>query len=97
MVLAHVCCVVSQRESTLGKICANSVNCPIHNVRQRHDVRHDFGPSRPHPVALALISRLQLEILSERSSLSPGKRLHHQRSSRHAMVPLSDTSPHPGG
>jgi hypothetical protein len=26
-------------------------------------------------------------------SLSPGKRLHHQRSSRHAMVPLSDTSP----
>jgi hypothetical protein len=36
-------------------------------------------------------------ILSERSALSPGKRLHHQRSSRHAMVPLSDTSPHPGG
>ena len=31
--------------------------------------------------------------LSERSTLSPGKRLHHQRSSRHAMVPLSDTSP----
>jgi hypothetical protein len=30
-------------------------------------------------------------------SLSPGKRLHHQRSSRHAMVPLSDTSPHPEG
>jgi hypothetical protein len=29
------------------------------------------------------------------SSLSPGK--HHQRSSRHAMVPLSDTSPHPEG
>jgi hypothetical protein len=36
-------------------------------------------------------------LLSEGSSLSPGKRLHHQRSSRHAMVPLSDTSPHPGG
>jgi hypothetical protein len=37
-------------------------------------------------------------ILSERSSLSPGKRLqavpvHHQRSSRHAMVPLSDIAP----
>jgi hypothetical protein len=31
------------------------------------------------------------------ASLSPGKRLHHQRSSRHAMVPLSDTSPHPEG
>jgi hypothetical protein len=30
-------------------------------------------------------------------SLSPGKRLHHQRSSRHAMVPLSDTSTHPKG
>jgi hypothetical protein len=28
-------------------------------------------------------------------SLSPGKRLHHQRSSRHAMVPLSDTGLHP--
>jgi hypothetical protein len=27
-------------------------------------------------------------------SLSPGKRLHHQRSSRHAMVPLSDTRAH---
>jgi hypothetical protein len=38
-----------------------------------------------------------VEILSEGSSLSPGKRLHHQRSSRHAMVPLSDTSPHPEG
>jgi hypothetical protein len=37
------------------------------------------------------------EFLSEGSSLSPGKRLHHQRSSRHAMEPLSDTSPHPGG
>ena len=36
-------------------------------------------------------------LLSEGSSLSPGKRLHHQRSSRHAMVSLSDTSPHPGG
>ena len=36
-------------------------------------------------------------ILSEGSALSPGKRLHHQRSSRHAMVPLSDTSPHPEG
>jgi hypothetical protein len=36
-------------------------------------------------------------VRSERSSLSPGKRLHHQRSSRHAMVPLSDTSPNPGG
>jgi hypothetical protein len=36
-------------------------------------------------------------VLGEGSSLSPGKRLHHQRSSRHAMVPLSDTSPHPGG
>jgi hypothetical protein len=35
-------------------------------------------------------------ILSEISALSPGKRLHHQRSSRHAMVPLSDTSPHSG-
>jgi hypothetical protein len=33
-------------------------------------------------------------IPGERSSLSPGKGLHHhQRSSRHAMVPLSDTSP----
>jgi hypothetical protein len=31
-------------------------------------------------------------ILSERSALSPGKRLHHQRSSRHAMVPLSSRS-----
>jgi hypothetical protein len=41
--------------------------------------------------------RAPVDILSERSSLSPGKRLHHQRSSRHAMVPLSDTSPHPGG
>jgi hypothetical protein len=38
-----------------------------------------------------------LRILSERSSRSPGKRLHHQRNSRHAMVPLSDTSPHPEG
>jgi hypothetical protein len=38
-----------------------------------------------------------IQILNESSSLSPGKRLHHQRSSRHAMVPLSDTSPHPGG
>jgi hypothetical protein len=36
-------------------------------------------------------------VLSEGSSLSPGKGLHHQRSSRHAMVPLSDTSPHPEG
>jgi hypothetical protein len=35
--------------------------------------------------------------LSEGSFLSPGKRLHHQRSSRHAMVPLSDTSPRPEG
>jgi hypothetical protein len=33
----------------------------------------------------------------EVASLSPGKGLHHQRSSRHAMVPLSDTSPHPEG
>ena len=40
---------------------------------------------------------LQVEILSEGSSLSPGKRLHRQRSSRHAMVPLSDASPHPEG
>ena len=31
-------------------------------------------------------------ILEEGSSLSPGKGLHHQKSSRHAMVPLSDTS-----
>jgi hypothetical protein len=30
-------------------------------------------------------------------SISPRKGLHHQRSSRHAMVPLSDTSPHPEG
>jgi hypothetical protein len=36
-------------------------------------------------------------ILSEGSSLSPGKGSHHQRSSRHAMVPLSDASPHPEG
>jgi hypothetical protein len=39
VVLGNVCCVVSQRESTLGKICANSVNCPIHAVDQRHEVR----------------------------------------------------------
>ena len=36
-------------------------------------------------------------ILSEGSSLSPAKGLHHQRSSSHAMVPLSDASPHPEG
>jgi hypothetical protein len=47
--------------------------------------------------AVALEGGLRVEILSEGSSLSPGKRLHHQRSSRHAMVPLSDTSPHPEG
>jgi hypothetical protein len=34
---------------------------------------------------------------STKDPLSPGKRLHHQRSSGHAMVPLSDTSPHPEG
>jgi hypothetical protein len=31
-------------------------------------------------------------ILCEEASLSPGKRLHHQRSSRHATVPLSEAS-----
>jgi hypothetical protein len=35
---------------------------------------------------------LPVEILSERSSLSPGKRLHHQRSSS-----SHDASPHPQG
>ena len=40
---------------------------------------------------------LLLTIRSEGSSLSPGKGLHDQRSSRHAKVPLSDTQPHPEG
>ena len=51
----------------------------------------------PHTPSFVDELYLRVEILSERSSLSPGKRLHHQRSSRHAMVPLSDTSPHPEG
>ncbi|KAK3266662.1 hypothetical protein CYMTET_24738 [Cymbomonas tetramitiformis] len=38
-ILDNVCCVVSQRESTKDKICANSVNCPIHTNQQRQEVR----------------------------------------------------------
>jgi hypothetical protein len=50
-VLSNVCCVVSQRESTLGKICANSVNCPIHAMDQRHEVRRIlFGADALPPV-----------------------------------------------
>jgi hypothetical protein len=55
------------------------------------------GPLRRSHTLTRLQEAPAVEIRSERSSLSPGKRLHHQRSSRHAMVPLSDTSPHPGG
>jgi hypothetical protein len=51
----------------------------------------------PPGVRRPSLNPFNLGLLSEGSSLSPGKRLHHQRSSRHAMVPLSDTSPHPEG
>jgi hypothetical protein len=57
-------------------------------VSQPADTRHR---------ALGGAYHSMVPILSEGSSLSPGKRLHHQRSSIHAMVPLSDTSPHPEG
>ena len=56
--------------------------------------RHMTGPTRSAPpigLCVARSSPVACAVLSERSTLSPGKRLHHQRSSRHAMVPLSDT------
>ena len=59
-------------------------------VPSPHKAGHRDTETRRHSERCKLV-------LSERSSLSPGKGLHHQRSSRHAMVPLSDTSPHPGG
>ena len=49
---------------------------------------------RTHAIGLRSVTGA---VLCEGSSLSPGKRLHHQRSSGHAMVPLSDTSPHSEG
>jgi hypothetical protein len=52
---------------------------------------------RPHTIGSLERDAHAAHVLSEGSSLSPGKGLHHQRSSRHAMVPLSDTSPHPEG
>jgi hypothetical protein len=55
--------------------------------------RHIYIPSAP-PIGLyvACSSSIGFTILSERSSLSPGKRLHHQRSSS-----SHDASPHPQG
>mmetsp|Transcript_6370 Transcript_6370/g.12108 ORF Transcript_6370/g.12108 Transcript_6370/m.12108 type:complete len:413 (+) Transcript_6370:57-1295(+) len=41
-VLENVCCVVSQRECTKDKICANSANCPIHTVAQRAEMRREL-------------------------------------------------------
>jgi hypothetical protein len=49
-------------------------------------VRQTAHTQTSHPEGGGLNTRRI--ILSGRSSLSPGKRLDHQRSSRHAMVPL---------
>jgi hypothetical protein len=65
--------------------CAAPHRCPPHHCVAR-------GCTHAHAAAATAP-----EILSEGSSLSPGKRLHHLRGSRHAMVPLSDTCPHPEG
>jgi hypothetical protein len=56
------------------------------------------GLDVPEPGATAASPSLDTWYFSAKgSSLSPGKGLHHQRSSGHAMVPLSDASPHPEG
>ena len=61
-------------------------------------IQPEYATSHPAHARHRALGGGATQIIEEGSSLpSPGKWLHHQRSSRHAMVPLSDTSPHPEG
>jgi ABC-type multidrug transport system ATPase subunit len=97
--------IISHSQDFLNGVCTNIIEFAHQNItyysgnydtyRSTRAVRASAHPADARPRALGSMARHTARcppFLSEGSSLSPGKRSHHQRSSRHAMVPLSEGS-----
>jgi len=53
--LSHICCVVSQRSVSLGRLCSNGLACSNHGREQRQAMRHAvYGDELPALLALPL-------------------------------------------
>jgi hypothetical protein len=91
--------LVVMREGDGRGRCEHPSDCRLHATAMQHCgiLQALQVAQRQHLLVRHAGTPLEVEGGERRQpALSPGKRLHHQRSSRHAMVPLSDTSPHPG-